>query len=125
MIHISELDWRIVDNPKEIINLDDAVRAKIIEIKDGKIFLSLKALKADPWEKLKYKEGEEIGGTVYSFNQFGAIINLEGGIQGQLHVSEFGGLPEMKQALTLGNEYDFSIESVSPEEKRIVLKIKK
>jgi len=125
LLHVSELDWRIVDNPKEIINVDDVVRAKIVEIKDGKIFLSLKALKPDPWSLAKYKEGEEVLGRIYNFNQFGAIINFDDGIQGQLHVSEFGGIEEMKQALTLGNEYGFLIESVSLEEKRIVLKVKK
>ena len=127
LIHVSELDWREIKNPKEIINVDDAVKAKIIDIKDGKISLSLKALKTNPWEDIpkKYKEGAEVSGHVYSFNPFGAIVDLGHGFQGQIHVTEFGGVEEMKKELTLGKEYQFTIQSVQPEEKRIVLKLKK
>jgi small subunit ribosomal protein S1 len=107
--------------------VDDAVTAKIIDIKDGKISLSLKALKADPWEKAgeKYKEGEVVHGKVYSFNPFGAIVSLDPEIQGQIHVTEFGSVEEMKKHLTLGNEYNFTVESVKVPEKRIMLKLKK
>ena len=127
LIHVSELDYRQIDNPKEVIHVDDAVTAKIIDIKDGKISLSLKALKADPWEKAgeKYKEGEVVHGKVYSFNPFGAIVSLDPEIQGQIHVTEFGSVEEMKKHLTLGNEYNFTVESVKVPEKRIMLKLKK
>ena len=49
MIHISELDYKLVDNPKELVKINDELTAKIIDIKEGRVFLSLKALKADPW----------------------------------------------------------------------------
>lgn len=126
LIHISELDHRLIDNPKEIVNVDDAVKAKIIEIKDGKIYLSLKALKEDPWKNAdkKYKEGVDVKGTVYVFNPFGAIIDLGNGLQGQIHVTEFGGIDEMRKALQLKQAYDFVIAAIKPEEKRIYLKLK-
>ena len=127
LIHVSELDWRIVENPKEIVKVDDVIKAKIIEIKDGKIFLSLKALQADPWEKVKerYADGQEIVGTVYGFHPFGAIINLDNQIQGQLHVAEFGSVQEMKKQLAIGSEHRFVIENIKPEDKRITLKPKR
>jgi len=127
LIHVSELDWRVVDNPKEIVKVDDVIKAKIIEIKDGKISLSLKALKADPWEKVKdkYRQGQEVIGKVYGFHAFGAIVDLGEEIQGQVHVTEFGSVEEMKKALALDKEYAFVIESIKPEEKRINLKLKK
>lgn len=127
LIHVSELDWRNVENSKEIVKVDDAVKAKIIEIRDGKIFLSRKALLPDPWQavKDKYKEGDEVSGKIYSFNPFGAIIDLANSIQGQLHVAEFGGLEEMKRVLSLGGVYPFFIESINLEERRIILKAKK
>jgi small subunit ribosomal protein S1 len=127
MIHISELDHRIVDNPKEIVKVDDQIKVKIVDIKDGRVYLSLKALTPDPWEKIgeKYKAGTEVSGSVYKFNPFGAVINLEGGLQGVIHVSEFGGQEEMKAALQLGQTYKFLIDSIKPEEKRIILKAKK
>lgn len=127
MIHISELDHRLIDSPKEIVKLNDTVKVKIIDIKDGKVFLSLKALKSDPWENAgkKYKTGQEISGKVYKFNPFGAIIDLDGEIQGMIHISKFGGPEEMKKAIELCKDYIFIIESVSPEEKRIILDLKK
>lgn len=127
MIHISELDYRILESPKEVVKLNDAVKAKIIEIKDGRVSLSLKALKEDPWLKAEemYKAGQEVSGIVSHFNPFGAFVNLDYGLQGLVHVSEFGGVPEMKKQLEQGKSYDFTIEAMKSQEKRIILKLKK
>lgn len=127
LIHISEIDHRIIDNPKEIVKIGEPVKVKIIDIKESRVFLSLKALKADPWEKAgeHFKESDAVRGKVYKFNPFGATVDLDHGLQGMLHVSEFGDLEEMKKAVPLGSEHEFTIESVKPEEKRITLKLKK
>lgn len=128
LIHISELDHRLIENPKEVVKVDEVVKVKIIDIKDGRVFLSLKALKPDPWATIgeKYKEGMEVVGKVKKFNPYGAFIDLGGGeIQGLIHVSEFGGTEEMKKAIELGKDYDFVITVVKPEEKRLLLKMKK
>lgn len=125
MIHISEIDHRLIDAPKEAVKIDEEVKAKIIEIKNGQVFLSLKALKPNPWETNidKFKEGQEVNGIVYKYNPFGAYINLEHDLQGLIHVAEFGSLEEMKNKLEIGKKYEFSIESIKPEEKRILLKL--
>ncbi len=127
LIHISELDHRLIENPKEVVKINEKVKAKIIEIKGGRVSLSLKALKPDPWEKVekKYKQGQEIKGTVNKFNPFGAFIDLDAEIQGLIHISEFGSFEEMGKQLEIGKKYQFVIEAVKPEEKRIVLKLKK
>ncbi|MEK9180015.1 MAG: S1 RNA-binding domain-containing protein [Patescibacteria group bacterium] len=127
MIHISELAHRIVDSPKEIVKIGDQIKAKIADIKDGKIFLSLKALEQDPWLRAQelHKAGQEVSGTVYKLNPFGAVVSLETGLQGLIHISEFGGQDEMKAALTVGAPHKFIVDSVKPEEKRIILKLKK
>ncbi len=126
LIHVSELGYRIVENPKEVVKIDDAVKAKITDIRDGKISLSLRALRVDPWINVgeKYKEGQEISGIVHSFHPFGAIVNLDGEIQGQIHVASFGGVEEMKKQLNIGKEYSFTIESLVPNERKILLKLK-
>lgn len=126
-VHISEIDHKIIENPKEILKINDAVKLKIIEIKDGQVNLSLKALKPDPWEKIeeKIKKGDEIKGSVVKFNPFGALINLNFDLQGLIHVSEFGSVEEMKKQLNTGQEYQFMIDSVKSDDKRIVLKLKK
>ncbi len=127
LVHISEIDYRLIDNPKEVVKINDAVKVKIIDIREGRVFLSMKALKDNPWEKAgeQYKEGQEIEGKVYKFNPFGATIDLEGGLQGMIHISEFGGLDEMKQGLLPGETYRFIIESIKPDERRITLKMLK
>ena len=86
----------------------------------------MKALQSDPWEKAteRYSNGQEIKGTVYNFNPFGALVDFEDGIQGQLHVSEFGSVEEMKKQLELNQSYSFIIEDIKTEEKRIILKLK-
>ncbi len=127
LIHISELAHRLIDNPKEVVKVDDVIKVKIIDIKEGRVFLSLKALLPDPWATVaeRFKEGEEVKGMVKKFNPYGAFIDLTGDIQGLIHVSEFGGTDEMKATLELGKEYAFVVFSLKPEEKRILLKMKK
>lgn len=127
LVHISEIDHRIIDSPKEIVKVTESVQVKIIDIRDGRVFLSLKALKADPWLSAgeKYKEGQDIAGKIYKFNPFGAIVDLEGGLQGLIHVSEFGGLDEMKNQVKVGDSLNFTVSAVKPDEKRIILKLKK
>jgi len=127
LVHISEIDHRVIDSPKEIMKLNETAKVKIIDIREGRVFLSLKALKADPWLELeeKHKVGEELTGKVYKFNPFGAIIDLPSGLQGMVHISEFGGSEEMRKILTLGAPYQFVVDALKPEEKRIILKLKK
>jgi len=125
LIYISEISHRLIDNPKEIVKLDQVIKAKIIEIKEGKIFLSSKVLEPNPWDKVGdyYKEKQTVKGEVYKFYPFGAVINLEHDLQGQIHVAEFGSLEEIKKQLELNKKYSFIIESIQPQEKRIVLKL--
>lgn len=126
LVHVSELSHRLVENAKELVKIDEPIKVKIIEIKDGKVSLSLKALSSNPWEKVLdyYQTGQAIKGVIYSFNPFGAIVNLDNDLQGQVHVTEFGSVEEMKKQLSQGGEYSFVIEDIKPEEKRIVLKFK-
>jgi small subunit ribosomal protein S1 len=125
LIHISELDHRLIDSTKDVVKVGDLVQAKIVDIKEGRVSLSLKALKPDPWEKVaeKYQAGELVEGKVHRFNPFGAFIELDPSITGLIHVSEFGSIEELKRQLEEGKRYKFLIDSVKPQEKRIVLKL--
>ncbi len=127
MIHISELDYKLIENPKELVKINDPLKAKIIDIKEGRVFLSLKALKEDPWTTIgdQFKSGQTVQGKVYKFNPFGVVVALDHDMQGMVHISEFGGQDEMKKALAVGQSYPFVIDTVKPEEKRITLKFKK
>ncbi|MBI2010935.1 MAG: S1 RNA-binding domain-containing protein [Candidatus Colwellbacteria bacterium] len=126
LIHISELSHNLVDHPKEVVAVGDMVKAQIIEIKDGRVSLSRKALEENPWDKVgeKFKEGETVKGTIYKLNPFGALIKLDPDIAGLIHVSEFGSVEELNKSLVPGSSHDFVIESIKPADKRIVLKLK-
>jgi len=127
LIHISELDWMIVEDPSEIVKVGEKVDAKIINISDDKVFLSLKALKKDPWEDIdkKYKKGDVVAGKVVKFNPFGAFVQLEDKIQGLIHISEFGTQKKMTEALKIGEKYNFKIFSIEPKEHKITLTLEK
>ncbi len=127
LIHISELGHKLIDSPKEIVSIGDMVKAQVIDIKDNKISLSLKALQPDPWKDIEkqFKVKDVVPGAVYKFNPFGAFIKLSADIIGLIHVSEFGSSEEMKTKLTLNETYNFTIEAVKPDEKRIILKLAK
>ncbi len=131
LIHISEMAWQIIKNPNEVVEEGETVKAKIIEINNDRAFLSLKALKSNPWEKMKgkYNEGDIVKGKVTKINPFGAFIQLitdskeEGDkIQGLCHVSEFGTVEKMSENLNIDKEYNFQIASLEPKEHRMILK---
>ncbi len=111
LVHISEVDWTLVENPRAFYKVGDKISAKVIEVKDGKISLSIKALKENPWMEAdkKYKKGDEIKGVVIKFNKHGALASIEEGISGLVHISEFGSETKMKETLELGKSYTFKI----------------
>ncbi len=125
LIHVSELDHGLVDNPKEIVKIGEAIKAEIIEIKENRIFLSLKSLKPNPWEKIEevYQAGQIVEGEVYKFTPFGAFIKLKRNVHGLIHISEFGSLDEMRKRLEPNKTYKFKISLLKPEEKRLILKL--
>ena len=125
LIHISELDWKIIEEPTEIVKVGDKVKAKIIELQNDRVFLSLKALKKDPWQGIekKYKKGDIVSGKVTKFNPFGAFVQITPEIQGLIHISEFGTRLKMEEKLKIDEIYNFQILSIDPKEHRMSLKL--
>ncbi|OGZ69403.1 MAG: 30S ribosomal protein S1 [Candidatus Staskawiczbacteria bacterium RIFCSPHIGHO2_12_FULL_38_11] len=125
LIHISELDWQLVQNPAEVVKVGEIVKAQIIDIKNNQIFLSLKAMKENPWEEVekKHKKGDVIKGKVISFSPFGAFVEVLPKIRGLCHISEFASQKEMEESLKAGESYDFEILLIEPKEHRMSLKL--
>jgi len=125
LIHISELDWKIIESPAEIVKVGEKVKAKIIDISKDKVSLSLKALREDPWHNIeeKYKKGDTVEGKATKFNPFGAFIQITPEIQGLIHISEFGSQKKMEEKLEIGKSYKFEILLVEPKEHRMSLKL--
>ena len=124
LIHISELDWKIIADPAEIVKAGDKVKAKIVDISNGKISLSLKALKEDPWNGVneKYKEGKVVSGKITKLNPFGSFVQITKEIQALCHISEFED-KKMEEVLEIGEEYQFKILSVDEKKHRMNLKL--
>ncbi len=127
LVHISEMDWGLVDNPKELYKPGDKTRVKVIEVKDGKISLSIKALKENPWTAAtsKYKQGDKVNAVIIKYNQHGALASIEEGVAGLVHISEFGDEETLKAELKLGTPYEFTISVFEPENRKMTLVYKK
>ncbi|MCD6528107.1 S1 RNA-binding domain-containing protein [bacterium] len=126
LIHISELDWQLIEDPSKIVKVGDKVKAKIINIVDDRVFLSLKALKENPWEEIekKYKKGQIVKGVVTKFNPFGVFVRIAPKIQGLVHISEFDPKVKIEDVLKIGKEYEFEIISINPKNYKISLRLK-
>jgi small subunit ribosomal protein S1 len=123
LVHISELDWGLVEDPRALFSVGDKVRVKVIEIKEGKISLSIKALKENPWHTAaeRYSKGMEVPGVVIKYNKHGALASIEEGVAGLVHVSEFTTPQALRETLELGKTYPFSITLFEPKEQRMTL----
>ena len=123
LVHISEIDWGLIDDPRSMFKIGDQVRAKIIEIKDGKISLSIKALKENPWNEYesKLKKGDIISGVVIKYNKHGALVSIKEGVAGLVHNSTFGGEAKLREKLELGKTYNFQVTLFEPKDQRMTL----
>jgi len=123
LVHISEIDWGLVENPKDFVHVSDEVKVKVIEIKDGKVSLSIKALRENPWEaaRNKYNRGNHVTGVIIKYNKHGALASIEEGVAGLVHVSEFESEEKLRESLELGKSYPLTIFLFEPTEQRMTL----
>ena len=126
LVHISEMAWSLVENPRALYKVGDEVKAQIIEIKDGKISFSIKALTENPWKTVegKYEIGQKVNGIVIKHNKHGALISIEQGVAGLVHISEFESEKALKSELGLGQAYDFTITTFEPKDQKLTLAFK-
>lgn len=126
LVHISELAWQLIEDPRTIAKVGDKVRAKIIGIDADKISLSIRALQKDPWSEVekKYKVGDVVSGTVHKLNHFGAFVYLDRDIHGLAHISEMSEAypgKNLEELLKTGETYSWKILSIEPKEHRMGL----
>jgi len=125
LIHISEIDWQIIDDPSQILKVGDKVKAKIVDLSQGRASLSLKALKQDPWQDIEKRHNklDTVQGRVTKLNPFGAFVEIEEKIQGLCHISEFGTKAKMEEVLKPNETYTFQILELNPSEHRMSLRL--
>lgn len=123
LVHISEIDWGLVEDPRSMFKVGDSIKAKIIEVKDGKISLSIKALKENPWKEFEntLKKGDIISGVVIKFNKHGALVSIKQGVAGLVHNSGFGSEEKLKKTLELGKTYNFQVTLFEAKDQRMTL----
>lgn len=126
LVHISELAWQLIDNPREIIKVGDKIKAKIIGIDESRISLSIRALAEDPWKGVekKYSTGKVYKGKVDKISHFGSFVYLDENIHGLAHISEFSEMypgKKMDEMIKVGEEYDWRILSIESKDHRMGL----
>jgi small subunit ribosomal protein S1 len=128
LIHSSEIDWKFIENPKDILHAGEKIKAKIInlDLNTGRVFLSLKALKEDPWIKAedKYQVGQKVTGKILKIRQNGAFVEIPGSIIGILPATELGDKPA-NEVIEVGKEYAMAIVSIDTKEHKLTLTLEK
>ncbi|WP_462392329.1 bifunctional 4-hydroxy-3-methylbut-2-enyl diphosphate reductase/30S ribosomal protein S1 [Clostridium cadaveris] len=130
LLHLSEMSWGKIDNPKSILKINEKINVKIIALdkENKKLSLSVKALLENPWNDIcdKYPEGNIALGKVVRFASFGAFIELEPGVDGLVHLSEISHkrIEKADEMLSIGENVKVKILKVDKENKKISLSIK-
>ncbi len=131
LLHVSDIAWQRLDHPSEMLAPGQVVTAEIVKLdaESGKVSISMKALQADPWEKVAatYEPGMRLTGTVRKLLDFGAVVELEPGIEGLIHRSELSWTRRdirPDQVLSEGDVVDVQVLEVDAEKRRIRLSLK-
>ena len=130
LLHISEISWGKLKHPKEVLQIGDKVKVKILSMNSekGKISLGLKQTTPEPWSVIneKYQVGDIVSGKVVQIKEYGAFIELEPGLDGLVHISEVANkrVANIAEELELGQAVDAKILDIDTERKRISLSIK-
>ena len=128
LLHISEMSWGRVENPKKVFNVGDKTKVLIKDIKDDKIALSLKFEDQNPWldAEEKYGVGSVVKGKVARMADFGAFVELEPGVDALLHVSQISKdhVDKPSDVLKVGQEVEAKVVDFKKDEHKISLSMK-
>lgn len=128
LLHISEMSWGRVENPKKVFKVGDVVKVFVKEINDDKIALSMKFEETNPWNNAaeKYAVGTVVNGKVARMTDFGAFVELAPGVDALLHVSQISRehVEKPSDVLKAGQEIEAKIVDFNEEEKKISLSVK-
>ncbi len=131
LLHVTDMAWRRVNHPSEILTIGQTVKIQIIRINQEthRISLGMKQLEADPWDGIgvKYPEGKKIKGTVTNITDYGAFVELEAGIEGLIHISEMSWTKKNVhpgKILSTTQEVEVVVLEVDPAKRRISLGLK-
>ncbi len=131
LLHVTDISWKRINKPSEVINIGDKVNVKIIKIskEDMRISLGMKQLMDDPWvdAESKYIVGNKYKGVVTNMADYGAFVEVEGGLEGLVHVSEMSWVSKIQKPneyVSIGDEVEIMVLEVDVGKKRLSLGIK-
>jgi small subunit ribosomal protein S1 len=131
LVHLSELSWERLTHPKELLEVGQEVKVKVINVDREKkrIGLSMRALQDDPWKNRveKYSVGQLVEGTITRLTKFGAFARLEGDIEGLIHISELSEnrVEHPKEVLKEGETKTLRVIRIDGEQHRVGLSLRK
>ena len=131
LIHITDLSWGRVNNPEEVVKLDEKIKVVVLDFNEQqkRIALGLKQLTAHPWDSLDpdIKVGDKVTGKVVLIADYGAFVEIKPGVEGLIHVSEMSWSPRLRTALDflkVGDEVEAQILSLDRENRKMSLGLK-
>ena len=131
LLHVTDMAWRRVNHPSDVVNVGDTVKVQIIRInpETQRISLGMKQLLADPWQGIeaKYPVGARYKGTVTNIADYGAFVELEPGVEGLIHVSEMSWTKKNihpGKIVSTSQQVEVQILEVDPNKRRISLGLK-
>ena len=131
LLHVTDMAWRRVAHPSEIVTVGDTVKVQIIRINSEtqRISLGMKQLEVDPWQGIaaKYPVGARLKGTVTNITDYGAFVELEPGVEGLIHVSEMSWTKKNihpGKIISTSQEVEVQVLEVDPDKRRISLGLK-
>ena len=121
LVHIAEISWEKVSELSSLYKNKDKIKIKLISKDEGRLQFSIKRLSDDPWEKIenKYPKDKETEGEVVRLANFGALVKLETGVEGLIHISKLTGGVSLKE----GDKVQVYIESIDVQKRKISLGI--
>src|ERR671938_323817 len=131
LIHISELSWKHVNHPSEILSIGDVVPVKVLDIdrERQRISLGLKQTQEDPWQRVvdTYRVGDELEGTVTKVVSFGAFVEILDGVEGLVHISELAQhhVENPREVVNQGDVIRVKILEIDEERRRLSLSVKR
>jgi len=131
LLHVTDMAWRRVNHPSDVVNVGDTVKVQIIRINPDtqRISLGMKQLQSDPWQGIeaKYPVGARFKGTVTNIADYGAFVELEPGVEGLIHVSEMSWTKKNThpgKIVSTSQQVDVQVLEVDPNKRRISLGLK-
>lgn len=130
MVHISELSWKRIKHPKEVVSVGDTIEVYVKEMdkETGRISLGHKKSEDNPWVKFttNYKVGDVTEATIVSITQFGAFAQIIDGVDGLIHVSQISNerVEDVKSVLSVGQKVQVKITEINEDKKRISISMK-